>query len=1307
MAERDSLHQQFNLRGGLEAAGQSYDPPLLPYEKSLIQAIGCSEEDYRRLIRYAAQRQRVRPAEYEKIPDIVASGIDPVTVLIINLVVGVLLAGASLLLAPKPPSFDEPKKIKGKKLDDQIGPSSFNQSSSFDNAPSLAKLNAPIPIPFGKRGTGADGEPTGGLILVPALVWSRLYAYGRFQAFEGVYVAGEYGLASPKLPGVLIGTQGLAALGNKDYALYWSSQQGSNRPSPANLLLGTQGAGATGTIGRNIFTAPTDNGQFSNDFSMSYVPSGDTTFGTETPIENGTGFRYNWEIVSAPFSGTLGPDVVEERRETIAKRRKIAGTEADTLHIENGQEGQPGEGREYSRHMGLIQHNSNQYINRTVVSVAQGDTCVFEIDNRNGEWEAYEKDAVNGFEDTEINLEDLINNAKNWRRRASDLMVVGSRWIIGASAWVVVQRGSFNEGQQLFITLQCTALLGVAEIGIPGTRTVREPLAGFEGLTPNPNKRIGAAFYNICGLRIATIRPIRRDTDVIEIGIRSRVFNRANGLCNFNDIPSPRKVFKLDKKDIQIQSGKMNKYFKRSSCFSIWVRPILGRESINANEGATDVEGFVRIPQVFCVQGSSPVDQNNYIRIRPFTKGLYEYRFIPRTGSDIATNSIPTNTVIVLDSNDGVPYTPGGAGSGIGRNFDTPYGTFRLTTQGREVQIGEILANEELFSNPQVVTPPAPPATSERKPAAVVSTGAFAANAANGNLVRHAWWTSVLGLARSRAGQRNVRATFRHFKPGDGNPASANPPRYINVTIIADALRIPAGQNYLIANSGSDIGWTNVRYETSPTDPLSTGGWGTSSDGFTVARSMSGNPFAERAAQLGPRYTQVSQTFQVTRTQLITNQPPAPPPGISGDRKFEIYSQVADCSHYLELEKSNASGPEHEITWVNEYITNDSPASYDDMTTIGLSIKSSGEINNIEQLRFFVDTGIPVNRLIEGDLAPSNLFADLVYYLLTNKSQGVGGSVPAELVDEDSLRSTAIFLRANKIFFDGVLEDSESFRNFLYDNAALQICSFTIKNGRFGMIPAVPVEANGNISLNPIPIEQIFTSGNIIEDSLELNYVDASQRSNIRALVTWRVMEKNDLPYKASALLTWADLGVSDANSTEQSFDLSEFCTNREQALKTARFLMSSRRRITKNVSFKTVPDALGVQPGSYIRVITEASTYSSTATGQITDAGSLVTVSSVADGNYDAILYDPATQNVTEANIDIASNAVTDSTYHGFLFTLLSSSTDYSVYQIESLNLEEDGLVSISAVEVPTDAQGVSIIAKDVLTAANFSVLE
>ena len=461
MAEWRPLHQSVDFRSGLETGGQSYDPPLLPYEKSLITALDCSEEEYRKFVRYAMQRAHVRPAEYAHIPDIqavlpVLGGLagaqalgatsaalaggaaakGTTAIVLTNLAIGVALTAASLLLSPKAPSLED-AKIKSRKLKNQIGPTRFNQASSFDNAPSLAELNQPIPIPFGKRGTGADGVLTGGLILAPALVWSRLYAYGKFQAYEGVYVAGEFGLDSPDLGGILLGTSALTASAQTDFAFYWSSQQGGNRP--ATLLHGTEGPGATGTVGREIFTAPQNAAQFGEGFSMVYTPSGDTSFGTSSPVHNGTAYRYNWEIISAPFSSTKGEDNREAREETQAKRRKIAGLEADVLHIAGPEAGQPGVGRAYSRHMGFIRHsgsNSGQdYTNKTIVNVTEGETIVFEINHDNQTWKNLSKKEFDG---TDVNLKDLINSAKEWRRRAQELMIVGSRWIIGGSTWIFV-----------------------------------------------------------------------------------------------------------------------------------------------------------------------------------------------------------------------------------------------------------------------------------------------------------------------------------------------------------------------------------------------------------------------------------------------------------------------------------------------------------------------------------------------------------------------------------------------------------------------------------------------------------------------------------------------------------------------------------------------------------------------------------------------------------------------------------------------------------------------------------------------------
>jgi predicted phage tail protein len=257
------------------------------------------------------------------------------------------------------------------------------------------------------------------------------------------------------------------------------------------------------------------------------------------------------------------------------------------------------------------------------------------------------------------------------------------------------------------------------------------------------------------------------------------------------------------------------------------------------------------------------------------------------------------------------------------------------------------------------------------------------------------------------------------------------------------------------------------------------------------------------------------------------------------------------------------------------------------------------------------------------------------------------------------------------------------------------------------MMPALPYDSNYEISLSPIAVDQIFTAGNIIEDSLQVQYIDAAQRSNFRALVSWRVTIENDLPTQASALVDWADIPEGSRATTQQSFDLTDFCTNRAQALLTARFLLSVRRRITHTVSFKTVPDSLGIQPGSYIRVITAATSYNAAANGAIQDAGSLVSISTVDDGTYTALIYNPSTSDVSEKQITISGGRVTDSTVYNCLFTLLSTTVSKNVYQVEQLTLDEDGLVNVSAVEVPVDSSGASIVARDVLNDAAFRVLE
>ena len=1293
MADRDFIHQSDSASGGLETGARPYNPPLLPYEIALIEALGCTEEEYREFIRHAELTARVRPAGYEHVPDVVNG---PVVVpIVVSLVVGLISTAVSVLLAPKAQTAQIAKqtKIGSRKLADQIGPTRFNQTTSFDNVSALAEYGQPIPIPFGRKGTGADGVTTGGLILAPALVWSRLYSYGTYQAFEGIYVAGQYGVNTPNFTGVRIGTLPLDSLGNKDYALYWSSKEANNRLSSGNLIAGSEGSPDSGTSGRNVFKAPDAFGMESDAFSMAYTPQSNTVFGTSTPIHNGTAFRFNWEIISSPYDSTLheggdgGSRKRDARFEMQARRRKIAGSEADVLHDNNAERGMPGVGRAYSRRMGFIRYNNSIFSDRTIVNnVKVGDELEYEIFG--ADWSELENRSREdgGFAGSSVNLKDLENSADSWRSRASDLLVVGSKWIILDSVWVVQSRDpqTWKPGVAAqYIVFKCTAVLtrsGVSSMGIPGTRTVREVLGGYEGPVNgyNETKHCGAGFYNICRYNFATIRPVRRDAECVEIGLRSQVWNKASGLCNINAIPSPGDLNKLDESNITLNTPRMDKYFERTSCFSIYVRKV-------AEANGTRNGTWERIGRLFSITGNAPVNMYNYIRIKPRTPGYYEYRFIPRTGSDVAIQSIDTNVTTELDA---------AGGSLIGEDFDTPsHGTFRITTTGRKTQIKNIRLNPELVVDPR--TSPGETETSYRPTNLSVAGGVASPN--QGWLESHSWMTQILGDARNYVYQ----SRFGYFTYTDGGRS---------ITVGWEGFSdVYGGQSeistqYLNANGGNPWAW--VKFPRIFVED-STGNWNVGEQ-FTFRLPLN-NHISNYTDENKSRYNYFDFTIRVDSVQQSDE---VTPPIVTGERIFEYNSRVSDTSHFLELTKSNESGPEHEIVYVNESLANSSDdgptAEYYSMSTVGLAIKSNGQLNGVGQLRAWSQSGINVYRLIEKNYAPSNLLADFVYYLLTDPGQGLGNVVPSELIDTSSLEVSARFQRANHMFYDGVLEDSESIRSFIYDNASLHICNFTIKNGRFGMMPALPYDGNYKISTSPINPEQIFTSGNIIEDSLQVQYIEASQRTDFRALVTWRVTVSNDLPTQASALVDWADLAAQNRGSlTQQTFDLSDFCTNEAQALKTARFLLSIRRRITHTLSFKTVPDALQIQPGSYIRVITSSTSYSAANNGAVTDAGELVTVSTIQNGTYDALVYYPTTSELKEQKITISNNRVTASSLYGTLFTLLSSQVNQGLYQVEQLTLDEDGLVNIAAVEVPVDSSGASIVAKDVLTESNFRVLE
>ena len=117
---------------------------LLPYEAELCNTVGISKEEYFNFLA-EANAVVVNREGYEHIPDVQCE-ITTTTLAIIQLVVGVALTAASVLMQPKPrSSSDERIDIK---RPDQIGPNRFTPTFAFDTVQELAKLGQTVPLVF-------------------------------------------------------------------------------------------------------------------------------------------------------------------------------------------------------------------------------------------------------------------------------------------------------------------------------------------------------------------------------------------------------------------------------------------------------------------------------------------------------------------------------------------------------------------------------------------------------------------------------------------------------------------------------------------------------------------------------------------------------------------------------------------------------------------------------------------------------------------------------------------------------------------------------------------------------------------------------------------------------------------------------------------------------------------------------------------------------------------------------------------------------------------------------------------------------
>jgi len=416
----------------------------------------------------------------------------------------------------------------------------------------------------------------------------------------------------------------------------------------------------------------------------------------------------------------------------------------------------------------------------------------------------------------------------------------------------------------------------------------------------------------------------------------------------------------------------------------------------------------------------------------------------------------------------------------------------------------------------------------------------------------------------------------------------------------------------------------------------------------------------------------------------------------NGDFSYiDTWGKLAEAFIYEEIQSSAASGPEHEVVYVNEIVPNSPAPVYDNLALLGINVLSSVEWQQFGQFSCYVTGGKTCRRLRSGQtLGPTHLFPDVLLDLMTNTTYGAGDLIKDSMIDFVAFTDAADWCSSRNYFFDGVQADRVNLRQWAADTAAANLLIFGESDGKFYLRPAIQFTA--------VPIKGLFTAGNIVEGTFKLQYLEPEEREPIQVSVRYREERASSDPTNPGIFPTEREVLVrefapfgSDTDPVE-ALDLSDYVTNREQAIDAAKYIIRMRRIPTHVISFRTTHEGALAKlgPSDYIRVAMDETQYDEFNNGVVTAEGAVVSTQTLFAGTYDVIAWD-GTEGTPPADTSLVVNSDGTATPTGVVFTVKKAGTQVRTYQIERVTPDEEGTFSIEAVHMPTNSSGVLNLAE------------
>ena len=420
-----------------------------------------------------------------------------------------------------------------------------------------------------------------------------------------------------------------------------------------------------------------------------------------------------------------------------------------------------------------------------------------------------------------------------------------------------------------------------------------------------------------------------------------------------------------------------------------------------------------------------------------------------------------------------------------------------------------------------------------------------------------------------------------------------------------------------------------------------------------------------------------------------------------GTSYLDMWGKLAEAFVYEEVRTSAESSPEHEIVNVNEIIPNITTPLYDKLAILGFNVRFGPEFSQFGQVSVYATLA-----LANG----THLYPEVLQDVLTNNYYGKGDQISNALIDTISFESSKKWCIDHNLFYDGSVVGRVNLRQWAADIAAAHLLLFGESGGRFWLRPAWP----GTITdPEPVPIQGIFTAGNIIENSFSLEYLEPEDRRPIQVSVKYREERLSTsfnnpgvFPTEKEVLVREASTFGSETDPIE-TLDLSGYVTNRAHAILAAKFVVRTRRIVDHVIRFATTHEGLvaTIQPGDYIRVALDISSVNELRNGAVLGNGALISTQPFSDGVYTILAWNGKGDTEPTISSLTVTDAGTKAFPTGIIFTLYNSEIQTNTYQIERITPSEDGGFSIEAVHTPTTDSGVLVLANGFDTESNWVI--